>query len=150
MKKVKALLFAFVLAGMSVVSCSSDDDNGPAATIDGKWNQLRTVVKIGNQSGVEQLYEDNVADCEKNYLELAAGGVYNDVVFFKQGGACQQNAATPGSWVKIDNTLSITDGGDLSGTYKIVRLTGSELQISIASNVAGVTTTTTVYMQKAN
>jgi hypothetical protein len=149
MKKIKALMVAFVLAGMTIVSCSSDD-SGPAPTIDGKWNQLRTVVKIGNQS-ITQQYEDDVTGCDKNYLEFTTAGVFNEVVYFKPagGGPCQTDMATPGTWVKADNTLTISNNGSLDGTYQISRLSGSELQIATTESGGGITSTTTIYMQKA-
>ncbi len=148
MKKFKALMVAFVMAGMTVVSCSSDD-SGPVATIDGKWNQTKTVFKAGGGS-ITQNYEDNTVGCTKNYIEFAASGVYNDVVYFKQGGECVQNMATPGTWVKNDKSLTINNGGFLSGTYNITKLSGSDLEISSTSNEGGINSTTTVYFKKAS
>lgn len=148
MKKIKALMFAFVLAGMTVVSCSSDD-SGPAPTIEGQWNQTKTIVKINNSS-VKENYEDNVDGCDKNYIEFATGGVYNDVVYFKQGGVCQANTATPGTWTKSDDILTIADGASLSGTYEIVKLSSGALQIATSDVTAGITSTTTIYFTKAN
>lgn len=147
MKKIKALMVAFVMAGMTVVSCSSDD-SGPAPEITGKWNQNKTVVKIGNKS-VTQKYTDNVEGCTKNYIEFAAANVYNDVVYFKQGGNCQESAAEPGTWSKVDKTLTITNGGLLSGTYEVSKLSGSALELKTQNNEGGITTTTTIYFNKA-
>lgn len=148
MKKIKALMFAFVLAGMTVVSCSSDDSSGPAPTIEGKWNQLKTVVKISGNS-ITQNYEDNVNGCDKNYVEFAAGGVFNDVVYFKQGGDCQANAATPGAWTKSDKTVTIFNGGVLSGTFEILKLSNADLQLTTKNSEGGITATTTIYLKKA-
>ena len=148
MKKIKALMVAFVMAGMTVVSCSSDD-SGPAPTIEGQWNQTKTIVKINNSS-VKENYEDNVDGCDKNYIEFATGGVYNDVVYFKQGGVCQANTATPGTWTKSDDILTIADGASLSGTYEIVKLSSGALQIATSDVTAGITSTTTIYFTKAN
>ena len=148
MKKIKTIMAAFVLAGMTMVSCSSDD-SGPAASIEGKWNQIKTVVKINSQS-VPQKYEDNVEGCDKNYIEFVQGGVYNDVVYFKQGGECQESAADAGAWTKTEDVLEIINGGNLSGTYEIVKLSNSDLQIAAKNNDGGITTTTTVYLKKAN
>ncbi|MDD3003865.1 lipocalin family protein [Flavobacterium sp.] len=148
MKKIKALMVAFVMAGMTVVSCSSDDSSGPAPEITAKWNQTKTVVKIGNQS-VTQKYKDNTDGCTKNYIEFAAANVFNDVVYFKQGGDCQESAAAPGTWTKSDKTLTITNGGLLSGTYEIAKLSGSALELKTQNNEGGITSTTTIYFTKA-
>ncbi len=151
MKKIKALMFAFVLAGMTVVSCSSDDDGGPAATIDGKWNQTKTVVELGGQS-ITQDYDDNVAGCDKNYIEFAPSNVFNEVVYFKAAGSgdCQTDMADPGTWSKNDQTLTINNSGFLSGTYEITRLAGNNLEISSTDSAGGVTTKTTIFMTRAN
>lgn len=150
MKKMKSLMIAFVLASMTAVSCSSDD-SGPAATIDGKWNQTKTVVRINGQN-ITQQYNENVTGCEKNYIEFAAASVFNEVVYFKAAGsgACQPDAATPGTWSKTDNTLLINNGGFLAGSYEIKKLSNSNLEIATESNEAGVMATTTIYLTKAN
>lgn len=147
MKKIKALMFAFVLAGMTVVSCSSDD-SGPAPTIDGKWNQTKTVVKITNGPSQTIKYTGNETGCDKDYLEFASAGVFNDVIFNKNGGGDCLETKTPGTWAKNDDVLIIDDAGFLSGTYEIVKLSGSALEIASTSQSAGTSTTTTIYMTK--
>ena len=147
MKKIKALMFAFVLAGMTVVSCSSDDSSGSTAAIDGKWNQVKTVFKASGGS-ITQNYEEDTEGCTKNYIEFVTGGVFNDVVYFKQGGECVESMATPGTWVKVDDELTINDGGFLSGTYDIKKLSGSDLQLSTTNSEGGITATTTIFLKK--
>ena len=148
MKKIKSVMFAFVLAGLTLASCSSDD-SGPAPTIEGKWNQLKTVVKVANGGSSTIKYDDNVTGCDKNFLEFVPGGVFKDVVYFKQGGDCNANVSDSGMWAKTNEKLIITNGGNLSGSYDIQRLTNGELQISAARDVGGIVTTTTIYMEKA-
>jgi hypothetical protein len=149
MKKIKALMFAFVLAGITVVSCS-DDDSGPAPTIDGKWNQVKTVVRINNGPGTDIPYDDNQAGCDKDYVEFASGGVFNDVVYIDPAGSvdCQADMLDPGTWTRNNDILIIVNDGDLSGAHKIVRLTNSELQISMSGDIGGVTTTSTIFLNK--
>lgn len=151
MKKIKALMVAFVLAGMTVVSCSSDD-SGPAPTIDGKWNQIKTVVRLNNGSPTDIPYDGNQSGCDKDYIEFLTGGVFNDVVFIDPAGpiSCEEDKLPSGSWSKNNNMLTISNQGELSGNHEIVRLTNSELQIMMSGQVGGVTTTTTIYLQKAN
>lgn len=148
MKKIKVLLAAFVLTSMTIVSCSSDDSSGSTATLDGKWNQVKTVVKLGNQS-VEQEYihEDG---CDKDYVEFAASSVYNEVSYNNVGsGECAANASDAGTWIKTDKKLTIENGSQLaSDTYDITKLTGSDLQISVTDSNGGINTTTTIYLKK--
>ena len=148
MKKIKSVMFAFVLAGLTLVSCSSDD-SGPAPTIEGKWNQVKTVVKITNGGTSTIKYDEDVTGCDKNYLEFVAGGTFKDVVYFKQGGDCQMNAADNGTWAKTNEKLIIANGGHLSGSYDIQRLTNGELQIGTTVDVGGIVSTTTIFMNKA-
>lgn len=147
MKKIKVLLAAFVLASMTVVSCSSDDSSGPAATIEGKWNQGKTIVKIEGESFTD-VYDENTDGCDKNYVEFVSSGVYNDVVYFKQAGECQESIAEPGTWVKVDDELTINNGGELTGTYSISKLTNSDLQITFSDSQGGISTITTVFFKK--
>lgn len=147
MKKIKALMFAFVLAGMTVVSCSSDD-SGPAASIDGKWNVTKTVVKFSGQS-ITQPYEDNVAGCDKNYVEFAAASVFNEAVYFKgAGGSGCQTDISSGTWTKTDKTLTINTSGELDGTYEISKLSGSSLELKTDYSEGGITASATVYLTK--
>lgn len=149
MKKIKALMFAFVLAGMTVVSCSSDDSSGPAPTIEGKWNQVKTVTKIQNGSSDTDKYTGNEIGCDKDYLEFATGTVFNDVVFNKNGGGECLESKTPGTWSKNDKVLVIEDAGFLSGTYEVVKLSSNDLQIASTLQGGGNSITTTIYLTKA-
>lgn len=147
MKKMKTLIIAFLIGGLTLASCSSDEVEGVPASIEGRWNQSKTVTTVGT-GNLETPYEANTTGCTKNYLEFAPGSVYNDVVYFRQGGQCQESSAAPGTWVKTDNMLTITNGGDLSGRYVIDRLTNVDLQISTTNTVGGVTTKSTVFMTR--
>lgn len=149
MKKLKVILTAIVLTGFALTSCSKDDDSSVPASIETKWNQIKTNVQVGGQS-FDQLYTENVEGCSKNYIEFAAAGVYKDVVYFKQSGTCNESVAEPGTWTKSGDNLTITNGGDLTGTYKVTKLTGAVLNIQTESSNAGVTTKTTVFFQRAN
>jgi len=148
MKKIKVVAM-FVLTGLILTSCGSDD-SGPTtpATINAKWNRTRTVSQVTGGSPVSTPYNDNVTGCTKNYIEFATPNVYNDVVYFSQGGTCSSNT-NAGTWTKSDDVLTIVNGGNLSGRYDIKKLTSTELNIESETTAAGVTTTTTVYFTKA-
>jgi len=145
-------MFAFVLAGMTVVSCNSDDDAGPAATIDGKWNQVKTVIRVNNVALQDIPYDGDEEGCDKDYVEFAAAGVFNDVVYFDPAGSveCQADMLDAGTWAKNGTTLTISNDGDLEGVHQIVKLTATELQISMSGQIGGVTTTSTIFLTKAN
>lgn len=143
-------MFAFVVAGMTLVSCSSDDDSGAAPTIEGKWNQTKTVTKIGSASSQTQDYSGNEAGCEKDYIQFVASGVLRDVILFKDAqNNCQENAGTEGSWSKSDDNLTI-EGGDFAGSYTITKLSASNLVIVNNSTQAGQDFVITYYFDKAS
>lgn len=149
MKKFKTLFFAFILIGMTLASCSSDDGpGGPAPTIEGKWNQIKKTVKVDNAAPQTFEYNDNAIGCPKNYFEFTLDNVFKDVVYYKQSGICQQGTTTPGAWLKTDNLLTISNAGIYSGTYKITSLTSNGLQIQLTDNNGLSTTITTLYLEK--
>jgi hypothetical protein len=150
MKKLRILIATVVIAGISAVSCSSDDDGGAVSgSIERKWNPTKTTVKVGSDT-FTQNYADNEVGCSKDYIEFAAANVLNRVVYNRNvdTNECESVNGTPATWARDENTLTIT-GGQYEGTYEIVKLNGSELRIEDESTAAGVTTTTTVYFNKA-
>ena len=151
MKKFKALIVAFVLAGMTVVSCSSDD-SGPAATIEGKWNLSKTVTKVGSAGSQTQNYTGNEANCEKDYIEFmgVASGSLRDVILYTDAqDVCQEDEGTAGAWVKSDSMLTIL-GGEYEGNYEITKLSNSELRIESSTTLGGQNLVLTYYFKKAS
>lgn len=153
----KMRLFLSALAASAVLfACSDDDDNGGSQTsgnIEARWNPTKTVVEVGGED-FTQNYDLNEAGCPKDYIEFADPNTLSYVIYFKNASnECTPDAGDTGTWTKNDNTLiidGITVGGDdISGTYEIVRLTGSELRIRTSNTTGGITTTATVYFTKA-
>ncbi|MFY7664601.1 lipocalin family protein [Flavobacterium sp.] len=140
------LLFWF--SALVLVSCGSDD-NGPTtpASIIAKWTPTRTVISA-NGGNISSNYTGNEPGCDKDYIEFTAGNAFNNVVFFRDAtNTCTASAAEPATYTKTENTLVIT--GDIyGGSYQIVRLTNTELQIEIEETNAGVTTKTTRFFTK--
>lgn len=149
MKKIKILLAAIVVTSLTAVSCSSDDGGSAVSgEVNGKWNPIKTVVKIGTNDFTEE-YGENEPGCDKDYIEFASANVLNNVIYFKNASnVCTPDAATPGTWTRNDDMLTIT-GGEYSGTYEIVRLNNSDLRVRTTSNTGSITTTATVYFKKA-
>lgn len=149
MKKIKGLLAALVLVGLTVTSCGSDD-SGPAATITGKWNLSKTVSKVGDATNTEN-YAGNEAGCDKDYYEFvgANSGALRDVIFFKNAEeVCTEDEAEAASWNKSEDLLTVT-GGDLEGAYEITKLSNSELIILSEGSLGGTETSVTYYFKKA-
>lgn len=154
MKKIKTVLAAFILAGLTLTSCSSDDNSAPAtpASIIGKWTPKTTLVKVNNNPETDNPYEQSVNGCDKDYVRFVeAGNVFNRVLHAKNAdtGACLESPATPTTWVKVDDDLTIA-AGQYEGVYEITVLTGSELRIKKVTADGDITTTTTRVFDKAN
>lgn len=150
MKKIKAIMFAFVLAGMTVVSCSSDD-SGPAPMIEGKWNPIKTVTKVGTAGSQSQNYAGNEPGCDKDYIEFVgtSSGNLRDVVFFKNAqNSCTEDEGTAATWSKSDKILNV-NGGNFDGDFTITKLSNSELIIESTSNIAGQDLIVKYYFRKA-
>ncbi|MDR6968371.1 hypothetical protein J2X31_002394 [Flavobacterium arsenatis] len=153
MKKIKTVLVAFVLAGLTLTSCGSDDNSGPAtpATVVGKWTQTRTVTKLGTQAETSTPYEFNVAGCDKNYIEFAtAGSLFKEQYFFKNGAqVCVEDTQATGTWSKTNETLTINSPESAyDEVYKIITLSNSQLVISFDTQAGPNTLVTTYYFTK--
>ena len=124
MKKI--LLFVSFLA-ISLTSCSKDDDSSsdggstPAA-IEGKWAFSKEGAIVG---GNETLF-DYAHECatKKDYVELVAGGVANDVYYPSD---CVAETTT-GTWTRSGNNVTLNVGG-ISQTAEIVVLDATTLKV---------------------
>ena len=153
MKKFKLVVAAFVLAGLTLTSCSSDDNStSTPASIVGKWNPTKTLVKTNATPEAEIPYEQSVNGCDKDYVRFVeAGNAFNRVLHAKNPdtGACVESPATPTVWAKNDSQLTIASG-QYEGTYEITVLNNSELRIKKVNVDGDITTTTTRIFEKAN
>jgi hypothetical protein len=154
MKKLKFFFAAILVTGM-MVSCSDDDDPAVSGSVEGRWNPVKTTVKVGSDT-VTEPYDGHDPDCQKDYIEFADNAVLNIVAYNYSdiSNTCVAENAPAASWGRSDNTITITgtpDGGnfDFDGTYTITKLNGSELRIQNVSTSGGTTITTTVFFSKA-
>lgn len=124
MKKVSILLVcAFAL---TIGSCGSDDNGSPTGTdasIVGRW----TFSKVGSGNLLID-YPDHEEGCDKDYVELTADGLYNDVDYDSFNSACEVFTDS-GTYLKEGNTLSVTYDGNFVDTVDILLLTETELKI---------------------
>ena len=148
MKKIKLFAAALAIGALSF-SCSSDDnENMLGGDFTARWNPIKTVVKISGETYTEP-YDSNEPGCDKDFVEFTDAGLMRNVVYFTNpDDVCEESSATPQEYQRTDNTLLI-QGGEFAGTYEITKLTNSELQITQSSTSGGLTTTTTVYFNKA-
>jgi hypothetical protein len=136
------LLFVTVLT-----SCGSDDGPSVPPTILAKWTPNRSVLEA-NGSRITTNYDDNVAGCDKNFVEFTAANVFRNVVFFKNASnVCAEDEADPTTYTLTDDNLVIA-GGLYGGNYTIFRLTNNELAIRNTETISGVATTVTIYFTK--
>ncbi|MDR6967200.1 hypothetical protein J2X31_001207 [Flavobacterium arsenatis] len=124
MKKV-SILFLSALA-LSLGSCGSDDNGNPTGTdasIVGKW----TYSKVGTGNLLID-YPDHEEGCAKDYVELTANGVFNDVDYDSFNSPCEVFTDT-GTYIKNGNTLTVSYEGNQVETADILLLTATELKI---------------------
>ncbi|MFY0480972.1 lipocalin family protein [Flavobacterium sp. PLA-1-15] len=153
MKKFKLVVAAFVLAGLTLTSCSSDDNStSTPVEITGKWTPTKTVIKIGANQEVSEDYANNQEGCDKDYVEFSAtNSVFKDKYFYKNGAnACiEDDAAAPGTFNKSNDVLIINaDESNYDGTYKVTTLSNSTLVISFDTQVGTNTVTTSYHFSK--
>lgn len=131
MKLVFAALV--ITAGFLFVSCSSNDDDSSPASIVGKWNYSKTITSVNGGSPSTQNYEGHEVGCDKDYQQFADGGIFRDVVLYKNASDVCTEDANVSTWVKTGNTLTIG-----TSTYTISGLTSSELRYESTTSTGGV------------
>lgn len=152
MKTIKVLMSSLMIAGLLFTTSCSDDDEGSVTGGDltARWNPDKTVTRIAGED-FETDY-DHDPDCTKDYVEFTEDpNVVNIISFAEVDGTCQGiPSGTPTTWTRNDDTLIITGSPTYSGTYEIIRLTGSQLRIRSTNSAGGIETTTTIYFDKAS
>jgi len=73
-------------------------------------------------------YPDHEEGCDKDYVELTANGLYNDVDYDSFDSPCEVFTDS-GTYLKEGNTLSVTYDGNFVDTVDILLLTETELKI---------------------
>jgi hypothetical protein len=148
MNKIKFFAIALAVGALSF-SCSDDDNENPlGGDFTARWNPVKTVIKISEETFTEN-YEGNEPGCDKDYIEFTDDNQVRDVIYFRNASdVCTEDTAANQTYQRNDNTLTIS-GGEYGGTYEIIKLTNSELQIQQIQSSGGIETETTVYFTKA-
>jgi len=133
MKKLSILFLSALSLGMTVVSCSSDD-NGAEASIEGKWNLSKMSMTSSAGTTPEMDNPENASGCNKNYLEIKAGGVASYGSY--EGTVCTLSTET-GTWSKDGNKITIKFGTE-TDVYEVVSVTNSGLTLRNTYAEAGI------------
>lgn len=147
MTKIRITLASLALtAGLLASSCGSDD--GPRATINGKWEYLKTITQIGNDNPTSQNYPGHEPGCDKDYQEFADGGNFNDVAYFQDQDDNCNEFVEEGSYALTGDILTIDRDDANPETFTVTKLTGTELRYESTTETGGVTLKVTNVFRK--
>lgn len=147
MKKISILFVSILILGTFFSSCTKDD-SGPVDMkyIEGKWNfDKSTATSSGFTIPYSTEYFKNEEGCNKDYIELLAGGIakygnYTTACAFEE---------RMGTWTQSGNTITIiVTGTSFNGTFNVASLSASELLLKIAGSYAGKSGTFNLYFTK--
>ena len=142
MKKIFLLLVSVALVGTSLISCSSDDNDGSSSgDLVGKWYPEKTVSTILGEE-YEEEYE-HYCSTKKDYVEFKSNGAVYSVDYEED---CQAYESD-GTWVKSGNDLTVTIGEETE-TFKISTLTSSKLVVKTTITELGVNMDIEVHYKK--
>ncbi|MET0759750.1 MAG: lipocalin family protein [Flavobacterium sp.] len=125
MKKFTLLFVSVLTIGLTISSCSKDDDDDDGS-LEGKWNFSKEGAVAGGQEILVD-YSGNEAACTKDYITFNTGGTVTEVDYDSFDTPCEVFTDN-GTWVRTNNTITITTGGE-SYSAEILNLTSSELKI---------------------
>lgn len=124
MKKITILFLSVLTLGLSVASCSSDDDEN--TSIVGKWELIKEGTVI---SGQEVIGDVENGTCGGDITEYLADGSFNEQTFFSEDSKCESET-DKGTYTVKEKTLNMKYEGDTSGdNSEILELNGSTLKL---------------------
>lgn len=138
MKKIKLVFISILVLGASFSSCTKEEGPVDMSLIIGKWNFNKTSFTQGVITTPESEYSGNEAGCNKDYIEIVAGGVakagdYSTACAFSQ---------KEGTWVASDNNLTVTvTDSTLGGVFQVVSVSSTEMVLKITTTQNGITVT---------
>ena len=147
MNKMRFTLASLALtAGMLTSSCGNDD--GPRASITGKWEYLKTITQVDNQNPSSVNYPGHEPGCDKDYQEFLADESFRDVALFQdQDDNCNEFTDT-GDYALNGDLLTIERDGDVAETFTVTKLTGAELRYESTATTGGVAIKVTQVFRK--
>lgn len=147
MKKTNILFLLVLILGTVLTSCTKDD-SGPVDMkyIQGKWDFNKSTATSGSFTiPYSTDYFKNEDGCNKDYVELIAGGVakYGN---YTSGCAFEEKT---GTWTQSGNTITISvTGTSFNGTFNVASLSASELLLKIDGTYSGQSGTFNLYFTK--
>lgn len=147
MKKLSILLLLVLISGTVFTSCTKDD-SGPVDMkyIEGKWNFNKSTATSGSFTiPYSTDYFKNEDGCNKDYVELIAGGVakYGN---YTSGCAFEEKT---GTWTQSGNTITIAVANtSFNGTFDVASLSATELLLKISGTYSGQSGTFNLYFTK--
>ena len=126
MKKITILFLSVLTLGLSVASCSSDDDNdGASASIEGKWELSQVGYIVG---GKETLEDVKNGSCSNDTYEFTSDGKVKETTYYSNEGKCEAETDN-GTWTKNGNTLTIKFTGDTQGDSYEIEVSGNKIKL---------------------
>lgn len=134
MKRLSILFLSILTIGLSISSCSKDDDN--EASLEGKWVLTQEGAVFNGKEILQPVENEGGCDSE-TYQYLNNGTVINTYSEFLNS-KCN-NETENGTWSRNGNKLTEKFQGESEGTvYEIADLTGSQLKLKETYSEAGV------------
>lgn len=147
MKKIGVILVLVFIFGTTFTSCTKDI-SGPVDLdyLEGKWNfKKSTASSSGLTLPYSTDYLKNEDGCNKDYVEILAGGV---VKFRNYMPNCDFEDKV-GAWTLNGNSILISvDGSSFNGTFDIASLSETELILKINGTYEGKSGTLNLYFTK--
>ena len=145
MKKITILFLSVLTLGLSVASCSNDDDNdGGSASIEGKWELSQVGYIVGGQETLEDVKNES---CSNDTYEFTNDGKFKYTEYYSNEGKCEPETDN-GTWTKNGNTLKIKFTGDDEESYE-TEISGNKAKLKQTQTVEGQTFTyVEVYVKK--
>ncbi|WP_269234650.1 lipocalin family protein [Flavobacterium flavigenum] len=126
MKKITILFLSVLTLGLSVASCSSDDDNdGASASVEGKWELSQEGAIVG---GKEILVDAENGSCGKDTYEFTNDGKVKETTYYSNDGKCEAETDN-GTWTKNGNTLTVKFTGDTQGDSYEIEVSSNKIKL---------------------
>jgi len=144
MKKITILFLSVLTLGLSVTSCSNDDDDN-GGSIEGKW-ELSQVGAVFN--GQEIVQDAENGDCSNETYEFLKDGKFTETYYEAVNGKCEAEVET-GTYSKSGNTLKIKYTGDTEEESYETEVSGNKLKLKQTYSEGGMSVTAVlIYVKK--
>lgn len=143
MKKFSILLVSVLTLGLTLTSCSGDDDS--VGSIEGKWNFSKIKYTINGVASPEEDYEDNEPGCNKDYVEFLESGTYTEGDY--SGSECELYSES-GTWTQSGNQVSSIIDGELE-SFQILSVSETTLKVKDTEEFEEGTVTVIITLTKA-